>query len=363
LDPGVQARHLRGRTCAAMRFPAVAFPHRIAGETMRDGTRIPVVLCIDVEPDAPVPPPYGASLWSGFPAIHEKLMALRRRLSAITGSHANFSWFLRLDPQVEFAFGSADWVVAQHADLIDALRREEDEVGLHVHVTRWCAERRVYVVEYGDRASVERCVRLGATAFRGAFDQAPRAFRFGFGWMNTDAAALLESIGVRYDLSVECGRRFALFARPGEIVSPHVVDHSAVPRMPYRPSKADYRVADTESATRMWCLPITTGTAPVLFELIGHLRRGRARWPQHSPLAADLSLHPGVFRRIIDRWLVQAPHPYLVLVVRSSTATNELRACFESNLEVLCHHAQATRFRYTTPGDAISILYGDEALT
>jgi hypothetical protein len=319
-----------------------------------DGS-IPVLLCVDVEPDSFVPQPSDSLAWNGFPAIHVDFTRLRDRLAAVTGTHPRFSWFLRLDAQVEFAFGEPDWIVSRDGDLIESLAREGDEIGLHVHAVRRSATVEKYQVGYADPAQVEQCIRDAAAIFQSRFARPARAFRLGFGWMDTRIAAVLESIGVRYDLSIEWGRQIALYARPGEILVPGVVDHTQVPRMPYRPSKSNYRVPDPTGVDGLWCVPVSTGTAPFFSEWRENLHRP-LRW-RRALEPADLCRPPRVVRHIIDQWLSHTPRPYLTLVVRSSTAAGRFRDSFERNLDLLCRHPLARRFRYVTPEDAISALF------
>lgn len=318
---------------------------------------IPVLLCIDVEPDSFVPHPRESPTWNGFPAIYADLKRLRYRLFEVTGAPVRFSWFLRLDAQVEFAFGEPDWVVSRHGDLIESVLSEGDEIGLHVHVVRWSSEAEKYQIGYADPLQVEQCIRDAASVFERRFAQPARSFRLGVGWMDTRTAAVLEAVGVRYDVSIEWGRQIALFARPGEIVVPEVADHTLVPRMPYRPSKENYRVPDPTGRDGLWCVPTSTGTAPFLSEWTGNLRRPLRRW-WRALQAADLCRDPRVFHHIIDHWLRHAPRPYLALTVRSSTAVDRFRGPFEKNLDLLCRHPLAQRFRYMTPEDAISALFG-----
>src|SRR5512137_482975 len=106
-------------------------------------TRIPVLFCIDIEPDPR--DVRSSSDWHGFEATFEYFQALRSRLSAATGIPARYAWFLRMDPQVAVAYGSPDWAVRRYAPQFDALRLAGDEMGLHPHAWRWVDERSTWV--------------------------------------------------------------------------------------------------------------------------------------------------------------------------------------------------------------------------
>ena len=99
---------------------------RLVDATRRGRSETPVVVCIDVEPDPRVfdradPPP-----WLGFERCLERLPQLRRRLAAITGTPAAFTWALRMDPQVEQTWGSAEWVAEAYGEALEEVVAEGD---------------------------------------------------------------------------------------------------------------------------------------------------------------------------------------------------------------------------------------------
>ena len=99
---------------------------------------IPVVLCIDVEPDDRQIAPADARPWRGFEGLRAWMGALRPRLPAPAGA-PRFSWFVRVDRQVAEAFGSPAWALAHYAREIGALQLAGDELGIHSHAYRWDA--------------------------------------------------------------------------------------------------------------------------------------------------------------------------------------------------------------------------------
>ena len=70
--------------------------------------KIPVVICLDVEPDERVFDPLSRPDWQGFERTWEYFSNFRPHLEHATGSPAHFSWFFRMDPQVEYVYGSAE---------------------------------------------------------------------------------------------------------------------------------------------------------------------------------------------------------------------------------------------------------------
>src|SRR6188768_995106 len=87
----------------------------------RRGGDVPVMVTVDVEPDERTFPPDEPRPWSGFAQMTEKVGPLRERLAAITGTPVSFSWFLRMDPQVERAWGSATWAAEEYATQLESL--------------------------------------------------------------------------------------------------------------------------------------------------------------------------------------------------------------------------------------------------
>ena len=66
---------------------------------------IPVLFCIDVEPDERFAADRGSTLWQGFEATYAYLTPLRKTLQDATGSPVRFNWFFRVDPEVEHIYG------------------------------------------------------------------------------------------------------------------------------------------------------------------------------------------------------------------------------------------------------------------
>src|SRR5262245_15611630 len=90
--------------CSAM--PGSAPEPSVATSSHRDHGKRPVLLCVDVEPEGRAIDPEAPVDWDGFEQVHEYLAGLRPRLAAATGHPAHFSWFLRMDPQIERVHGS-----------------------------------------------------------------------------------------------------------------------------------------------------------------------------------------------------------------------------------------------------------------
>src|SRR5689334_1090608 len=131
--------------------------------------RVPIVICIDIEPDERVLNPDSAQDWLGFQAGWEPLHRWRAALSRLTGSPAHFNWFVRIDPQIEYCYGAADWAVTRYRPCFAAMAEAGDEIGLHPHAWRWRESERQWVSDFGDQSWIEHCVRQGFTHFERQF--------------------------------------------------------------------------------------------------------------------------------------------------------------------------------------------------
>ena len=132
------------------RGPSAGYPRGVATASGA-GSAIPVVLCIDVEPDDHVYPLTAPSPWSGFEALLAGAPRLRQRLSDATGRPANLNWDFRFDPQIELAYGSPTYVVDRYGDDIERLSAQGDAIGTHPHAWRWDADRQRWIADHRTR--------------------------------------------------------------------------------------------------------------------------------------------------------------------------------------------------------------------
>jgi hypothetical protein len=245
------------------------------------GAPLPVVLCVDVEPDLRVVDPRRPPDWVGFERTVEDLADFRSRIEDATGRPARFAWFLRMDTQIEEVYGAAEWVAVRHAPQIRAVEAAGDAIGLHVHPWRWDGVRGAWVVDYADRRWGARCVRTAFTAFARHFGRPCRAVRFGDRWMNDRLLALAERLGARVDLTAEPGR---VHEHLPETVIGASPDFSATPRGPYRPSRWRHQRPGRWFPRRLWMLPLSTGR----LEWGLRVMESRAlRAPEATPPAGD----------------------------------------------------------------------------
>jgi hypothetical protein len=219
--------------------------------------KIPVVMCIDVEPDERLTHPGVQSDWSGFEQTFEFFNTLRPCLERKTGSPVHFSWFIRMDPQIQTTYGSASWAVTRYRSVIERIRRAGDAIGLHTHAWRWDESLNLWQADLASTDWIEFCLRTGFDAFRKSLGERCVYHRFGDRWMNNTTLRLIEKLGARVDLTLEPGQT-------GHMTEPFAgrfLDCSRVPRHPYRPSRKDFRKAGSYLKRSLWIIPLSIGRA------------------------------------------------------------------------------------------------------
>ncbi len=218
--------------------------------------KIPIIICIDIEPDELAIKPYKRKDWRGFRATWKYFKRLRPLLELATKSAARFNWFLRMDPQVAHTYGSADWAAIRYPKLFAEMQHAQDEIGLHLHVWRWDDVEQKWVSDFADQEWIEHCVRQSFYEFERCFKRPCRSFRFGDRWMNNRTVELIECLGARFDLTIEPGRKPEKLPYP---FTGSLPDYTTALRRHYRPSKSDYlQPGDAHSQRDLWIIPLST---------------------------------------------------------------------------------------------------------
>lgn len=328
-------------------------------ELSRDCT-IPIILNIDVEPDGFFINRHQQLPWTGYEASTPIIEELREQVLRATGRTAHFTWLFRLDPQVAETYGSPDWPLQQYSRMVQDARMHGDEIGLHVHPFRWDERRDKWVAEYGDQQWVDHCLQLSASAFRQSQGATCRTASMGNHWMSNRTVELMEELGIRYELTVlsettENGFTQGLGRFTGE-----VQDYAKVPRFPYHPTAADFRVPDYRRKDGIWMVPLST-----------QVRGLRRSWPnglvetlkdkfvRRQPLSSKFLIRkgPGNFRDSFEYLVNNVQRPYFSFSIRSALfgipqLVQNLRDCFD----FLLTHPEAKRFSLTTPAETVRML-------
>jgi hypothetical protein len=318
--------------------------------------RIPILLIIDCEPDSRYPQPATAGRWLGLENLFGFLSEQRRLLAERTATPARFSWFWRMDPQIEVAHGAARWAVENYGSLIKTAEQHGDEMGLHIHGWRWDATLTNWVADHGNDAWMEHCIRSSFSEFERSFDRRCGVVRMGDGWFSNQATRMLEQQGVCIDLTLEPDMPASQSLVPEEIATGIIPDRSGIPHRIYHPSLSDFRAADQDGVTRLWMLPVTTGRAP-------KRRRGWAKFlpkmlapPELELVQLNLSHSPRRFVPIFERAISQGERPYAAICLRSDGGYPRPLKAIERNIRYMLRHRHAGRFVFVTPTHALGLL-------
>src|SRR6266403_1935622 len=278
--------------------------------------KMPVVICLDVEPDKRVFDPLSRPDWKGFERTWEYFSNFRPHLEQATGSPAHFSWFFRMDPQVEYVYGSASWVAIRYPRILRELQVSGDETGLHPNPWRWDEMAQEWIADFGNQPWIDHCVRQSFAAFEECFRRPCRSLRFGDRWMNDATLALAETLGARFDLTIEPGRRPERLA---ERFTGSLPDYTHAPRRPYHPSRDNFQKSADGWRRNIWMLPVSTakpGWAAAMFQ--------EQKSPAIPQMVDEAEVRPTpVYEGWHDRsdqqgiagWIYDAVHPDRVIAV------------------------------------------------
>jgi hypothetical protein len=322
---------------------------------------VPVILCVDVEPDPRLVSRAKQEPWTGYEHIQRYLDDLRAHIEARTGSPARYAWFLRMDPQIAESYGNAAWAVERYRTHLETVARLGDELGLHPHPYRWLDQEGTWLHDFANQDWVEHCLRTSMDAFADSMGRPCHLMRFGDRWLNTATVNLAEKLGIRLDLTVEPGMPAVPSPMPGELASGPLPDYRRVPRTPYTPSRTDFRRPARGYARPIRMIPLTSSHRRLLWQWpLGILRRslenGLHYWRQDTPLYMSHRWQaPDTFDRMLDRALAAQQRPYLAFAIRGVDNV-DIFAAVDSCLKALLVHRAVRRFVFCGPASAQALL-------
>ena len=321
--------------------------------------KIPIIMCVDVEPDERILDRTSPSPWRGFEATFDFFSKLRPRLASATGAPVHFSWFFRMDPQVQETYGRADWPVKNYWSYVENFKQHGDAVGLHVHTYRWDIKRQTWVVDHADQAWADYCVQTSFSAYRDFFKARCEFFRFGDKWISDATLNLVERLGARFDLTLEPGLFAATSIMKTEISTGSLPDFIGVPKVPYRRSKTNFRVADPSNKDGLWMIPLSTGVAG---GMSGYLQKcyHLIRYPgvDRQPVFTLNLMHRSfTFLRVVNHLLGSLDKPYLAFIIQTSMLLRrDYAENMRKNFEKILSHPCAKRFVFSRPDEAIDLI-------
>jgi hypothetical protein len=334
---------------------------------------IAVILCIDCEPDQPVWAVDQPSPWSGFERLANNSGRFRDRLEQATGKPALFSWALRMDPQIEMAYGASSYLPERFARFFAAIDAIGDSSGVHPHAWRWDAQHTTWVADHEDACWISTCLGTAYESYREAFGRTPLFHRFGSAFMSTEIMNEVRATGSGFDLTLEPGEPSTPAGlRDGVLWRGDLPDYTAIPRVPYRPDRSDFRRVDEDCEAGLITVPLSAGRyVPPGTPTARQLATRRLSRPVRSARGAARRLrrHPPQNRRPPDRLLAmwrpwrsptdfwnsafaaveELEAPLLSFAIRSDLglpggAGDE----FDAIIAALQHDRRAERLRFTT---------------
>jgi hypothetical protein len=195
-------------------------------------------------------------------------------------------------------------------------------------------------------------------AFQESFGRACDSFRFGDRWMNDETLKLIESLGTRFDLTLEPGRTAVLASFPDKPFTGSLPDYSNVPHTPFRPSRQDFRKSDPSRSDGIWMIPLSAAATDDCSALVRSWKKIIGD-PLPDPVYHTLNLahDPEFFIAAIDRALRASASTYLAFVIRSDIASNpKLFVNLSRNFTALLAHPLAHRFVFSTPAECMKLL-------
>lgn len=322
---------------------------------MANTPAVPVVLCVDVEPDGFFIDATRRDPWAGFEATRAAIEAWRTRLRDEIGAPVHVSWFLRLDAQVARTYGDAAWVLRHYEREFATLLDRGDELGLHPHPYRWDDARGRWILDYATQSWVEDCIAEAVATFATAVGRRCLSFRCGDRFMNQPTADLIARLGIEYDLTLEPGHPEEALPYPAVDAMGRLPDLRGVTRLPFRATTGDYRRPDPAATQGPWSVPITTAavTGPLLRRVYQAVRYPGRRFDVWSAL---VSLHPDMFARVVEQALSHGV-PHLALPLRTGALVDGRSAPrVTANLEWLASGMRTRGLRVTSPAEAMELV-------
>lgn len=312
---------------------------------------IPIIFCIDVEPDEFTPEPDRPVPWSGFEAFVARVPSVRAVFEAATGSAVHFSWFIRADPQVQRIYGSAGWAFAHYGRVLHKLRAEGDEIGLHAHAARQSEVSDGWIEDFGSQEWISECVTRACDAYAESSGVSCRSLRLGNHFMNEATSDLVERLGVRFDLTPEPGAKARRLLGGRLVMTGELPDYSSIERSPYRRSQASFRQRD-DGRDGLWVVPLSTamldGDTPDDARVVSD---------DGTYLRLGLWYPPAAFVYVFESCLRRFASPHISLVMRSDMPlVPGLDACIRRNIDWIAGHPLVRRFVFCRPDEAVEIL-------
>jgi hypothetical protein len=296
----------------------------------------PFVLAIDVEPGPRYQLSGDPAEWEGFQRCVAHLEPWRETVLQRTGHPLVVTWFMRCDEQIA-AYGHAAWALEYFGPSIEALRAHGDVFGLHVHPYEPLDDGS-WRQNFRDEAALLRVIEAGVRNFEQRLGPV-RYYRSGDNFQSNALVALLDALGVEYDVTMEPGRASKPYPEPDLGVT---TDYRRAPRVPYRPAHDDFLRPDAVTGRRLWMVPLTMGC-------FDHPQELHPSSSGHRVEMMHVGFDSKFFQPFVDHEL-SAGKP-VVAVTRTGDA--DWSPWLFANFDYLLGHEQVANVQFVSPADLV----------
>lgn len=339
---------------------------------MKPNKRLYIILGSDCDPDRPQ---YGGGnydawdglKWDGLGVGVPRARQIADQVSHDLGLPIRITWCVRSDDQMARIAGDPAWAYRSFAPLWTDLRAAGDEIAWHAHLWRWDENAGCWFQEIEDLAWATDCLTNGYGALKDLVGETLTTSRMGWEFHSDHTMQTIDALGIKQDFTAIAGWYTPGEASRGSRFHCHS-DWRGTPGVPYRPSRADYRVAagSADDSLSLLEIPLSTFSSGVwggLRTVRKSLRRRGAAglasvFSPHTwacaPTKAYVTIQPTVFSRLVAERLraverssdgtailATAFHPDEFLEDDSRSLYSSQH--FAANLRRLVEHAQLRR--------------------
>ncbi len=190
-----------------------------------------ICLTIDIDPDglSGVVTDRNSSSFASF----EKLNSFPEIISDKLKRQAPVTWFVRIDDQVKYFFGSRLHLVETYRAFWDKTRAMKHEIAWHPHIYQQSGGEFVIPQDAAFACDQVSSVHEEISGYQLEL----KSFRNGEGWQRNETIELVEQLGYTVDSTAIPG-----IMKP----APHLLNWKDTPNHPYYPSVDNYRVNASE---------------------------------------------------------------------------------------------------------------------
>lgn len=312
--------------------------------------RIPVLNCIDVEPDSSAAEIGHFKPWLAYEKMHRYLSRWRSSISKKTGSHAHFVWFYRIDSQIQRVYGSLGWPLEHYNKLIHESLARGDEIGIHPRFVQWDDIYEEWRFLESTSYFCKENLLSSLQAYHQALGIPCRALRLDDNFWENELLDFALRQGIQYDVNT-----LQPEVNQNQYTS---VTEIETPSVPFRYLNPDLYLAEN-GRNCLWIFPQTKAMFDGRFGFWYRLRKlfSDDQIPKNLEIHLSLAMDPILFEKAIKN-LVQDTWPLcVVLVTPADTILNHRLAVFiENNIKFLLEHQ--ANFIFSTPAEALVMLDG-----